>query len=399
MIQSAHAPVITYHLPDLEHPIGTDDPIWSSFIPTGRDHFTGHHPKHTDASIRYGDYFKGIQDVIKQNGFQAIIDAGACQIDQPITVGDLKEVRICLEKHGEYYHPARLEIFTHQDHYTLVANVAFSNSGQATLKYDYMNMIRLTQEYPYSFLPAVYHLGKIDLGKTHRTPYICLGQWLERYNEFHLTRRSDETTDYLIVWDAQRGNHYLSSDQRQEVYRQAALILTAYYNLETTEHISAWHHAAGDFVVADDETSGQIDLKLITVRKYAPLIQEIPRGAAAAFQALLLFLLNMTIRMRIDRLDGVAEMAWADDHALEGTLAGFFQGLALQVHHDIIPEDVPVYFKEYLSKLSAEDALDLLASMVARMPSDSPELSLVETHLQNHAAGVYRTIRELSNPR
>jgi hypothetical protein len=69
------------------------------------------------------------------------------------------------------------------------------------------------------------------------------------------------------------------------------------------------------------------------------------------------------------------------------------------VHHDIIPEDVPVYFKEYLSKLSAEDALDLLASMVARMPSDSPELSLVETHLQNHAAGVYRTIRELSNPR
>ena len=261
------------------------------------------------------------------------------------------------------------------------------------------NMIRLIQEYPYSFLPEVYHIGKIDQGKSPQPLYICMGQWLEGYSEFHLTRSPDKTADCLIVWDTQRGNHYLSSDQRQKVYRQAAMILTAYYNLETTEHISAWHHAAGDFVVAESRNSEQIDLKLITVRKYAPLIQEIPEDAAAAFQALLLFLLNMTIRMRIDRLDGVGEMVWADDRALAGTVAGFFQGLNLQVDHGIIPEDVPVYFREYLRKLSADDALDLLVSMVARMPSDSPERPLVEAHLQNHAAGVYRMVRELTNLR
>ena len=399
MVQSAPAPVITYHLPDLKHPIGPDDPIWSSFIPAGREHFTGHPPKQTDAGIRYGDYFKGIHAVIKQNGFQAIIEAGASQINQSIAVEDLREIQICLEKHGEYYHPARLEIFTNQDHFLMVANVAFSNSGQSTLKYDYMNMIRLNQEYPYSFLPEVYHIGKIDQGKSPRTLYICLGQWLEGYSEFHLTRSPDKTADCLIVWDAQRGNHYLSSVQRQRVYRQAAMILTAYYNLETTEHISAWHHAAGDFVVAEDRNSGQIDLKLITVRKYAPLIQEIPEKTAAAFQALLLFLLNMTIRMRIDRLDGVAEMVWADDRALAGTVAGFFQGLNLQVDHGIIPEDVPVYFRGYLRNLSAEDALDLLVSITARMSSDSPERSLIEAHIRNHAAGIYRNVQALPNLR
>ena len=131
MIQSAPAPVITYHLPDLQHPIGPDDSIWSSFVPAGREHFTGHHPKQADPGIRYGDYFEGIHDVIKQNGFLAIIEAGASQTNQSITVGDLREIRICLEKHGEYYHPARLEIFTNQDHFMLVANVAFSNSGQS----------------------------------------------------------------------------------------------------------------------------------------------------------------------------------------------------------------------------------------------------------------------------
>ena len=399
MIQSAPAPVITYHLPDLKQPIDPDDTIWSSFVPAGREHFTDHHPKKADPGIRYGDYFKGIHDVIKQNGFQAIIEAGASQVNHPITVGDLREIRICLEKHGEYYHPARLEIFTNQDHFMLVANVAFSNSGQAILKYDYMNMIRLNQEYPYSFLPEVYRIGKSDQGKSPQPLYICLGQWLEGYCEFHLTRCPDKTADCLIVWDTQRGNHHLSSDQRQKVYRQAAMILTAYYNLETTEHISAWHHAAGDFVVAEDGPDGEIDLKLITVRKYAPLIPDIPEEAAAAFQALVLFLLNMTIRMRIDRLDGVGEMVWADDRALAGTVTGFFKGLNLQVDHGIIPEDVPAYFRGYLRNLSAEDALDLLVSMTARMSSDSPERSLIEAHIHNHAADIYRTVQALPNLR
>ena len=393
MTQHLPSPVITYHLPHLKDPIDRDDAIWSSFLPESRDYFSERNTETTGGGIRYGDYFTGLRTFIERNRFKAIIDAGSRQLGRQLKANELKEVRICLEKHGEYYHPARLDVAVAGGRFALVASAAFSEPGQTAIKNDFVNMDRLNRQFPYSFLPDVYCEDRVGLGSGLPKMRICLGQWLDGYNEFHLTRRSTSKAVEMVVWDPQRGNFYLSENQRLNVYRQAAMILTAYYNLETTEQAFAWHHAAGDFVLALENASGGIDLKLITVRKYAPLIDNNPAPPEAIFQALLLFLLNMTIRMRLDRLDGVAEMVWADDHSVAATVKGFFQGLTLQSRGDIIPAGVPALFHAYLKDLSAEDAFDLLASMVAQMPSGSPELSLIKTHVRDHAAALHRAIQ------
>jgi hypothetical protein len=44
--------------------------------------------------------------------------------------------------------------------------------------------------------------------------------------------------------------------------------------------------------------------------------------------ALILFFLQLTIQMRVDRLDGTGDVVWADDACMEGVVAGFLGGLA-----------------------------------------------------------------------
>jgi hypothetical protein len=164
------------------------------------------------------------------------------------------------------------------------------------------------------------------------------------------------------------------------------MILTAYYNPATFEQIFAWHHAAGDFVVK--QASGRIDVKLVTVRKYAPLFTGVEADTEAIFQTLLLFLLNMSIRMRLDRLDGIGQFVWAGTQAVRGTLLGFLDGLALQARHQLIPEQLAQYAREYIKALPKNELHDLLSAIVGRYHPQMPELDLIRSQLSSHATAI-----------
>ena len=110
---------------------------------------------------------------------------------------------------------------------------------------------------------------------------------------------------------------------------------------------------------------------------------------------LLLFLLNLSIHMRLDRLDGVNNVCWIDDVAVEGTLTGFFKGLELQLKNSRIPEGFSDYFKLYLTEMAAEDLLDLFVSIVNRLPPGSSDLRVIHPHLGRHADAFFRGIRTL----
>ena len=172
------------------------------------------------------------------------------------------------------------------------------------------------------------------------------------------------------------------------------MILTACYDIETFEQISAWHHAAGDFVVNLGDPDAP-HVKLVTVRRYAPLLEAVDNTAEAILNGLLLFLLNLSIHMRLDRLDGVNDICWIDDVAVEGTLTGFFKGLDLQLKGSRIPEGFSDYFKLFLTEMAAEDLLDLFVSMANRLPPGSPDLQVIQPHLEGHADAFFRGIRTL----
>ena len=202
-----------------------------------------------------------------------------------------------------------------------------------------------------------------------------------------------------MVWDHEHGNFFLTTQQTIDLYRQAAKILTYYYNIETFEHIFSWHHAAGDFVLKCQKED--IKLKLVTVRQYRSMFEDniasehIDPDAEMILEALLVFFLNMAIKMRIDRLDGVGEIVWSADVALRGILKGFFEALALKPKISAFAEPLNECFRQYLLSCGRADFFDLNHALVCTYPSQTPEVPVIRQHLEKHVKDLYNSTREL----
>ena len=386
-------PHTTFFLSINDTPIAENDAIWNRTLP-----ITPHEVVHPEASgresaITYGAYFTAIRRFIERDRFSILTRAIRDRTGQTVAARDLGTINISLEKHGHFYHPARLTVDADGRQLYFVVNVAVTTIGRTYIQNDFANIRSLNHRYPYQFLPRVYSSGSELLPDGSHRVVLFIGQWLDGYHEFHLSGMPAEGNDRLLVWDSLKGAHRLSEQVRSEVYRRAAQILTAYYNLETFEQIFSWHHAAGDFVV---KTEGQhVKVRLITVRKYAPLFDGTGTDAQTIIQALLIFLLNLTVKMRLDRLDGMGAMTWAGDAAVTATLDGFFDGLFLQVYSDRIPAELPDLFAAYLKALTAVDLNDMFAAVFERTFSQTFERKMIRKHIKHHGDTLHKAIGRL----
>ena len=223
-----------------------------------------------------------------------------------------------------------------------------------------------------------------------------LGEWFQGYNEFHISLDPLDEKYKIVVWDHEHGNYFLTDHQATNLYRQAARILTCYYNVKTFEQIFSWHHAAGDFVLKCQNK--RIDLKLITVRQYRPLfkndrINKDP-DAELILEALLVFFLNLTIKMRLDRLDGVGEIVCSDDTSVVGILKGFFEGLVLKPPIVSIPGPLIDCFRNHLLSCSQSDLIGLLQAVVDAYNPHSPEIPVIKKNLKRHVKVLFSAIKQ-----
>ena len=176
----------------------------------------------------------------------------------------------------------------------------------------------------------------------------------------------------------------------------AAKILTQYYHIVTFEHIVLWHHAAGDFIL--QRKKNRIDVRLIAARQYVPVFKNQKPDEAVILHALLIFLLNLTIRIRLDRLDGTGEIVWTDDVAVEGSVNGFYQGLEKNISIPGPTESFIKIFKKYVSNLSRNELVGLLNDIVDTYHSRSPDIPVIRKHLVRHASVLYQTLAGHINP-
>jgi len=390
-------PRFSYFLYHTTTPVSDDDAVWRQPLPLSRN-YSG---KKDGSSISHGDYFGAVRTFLENRGLEILLRAATLQLQQKVKPEDIREIRIRLEKHGEFYHPARIEVPVGQQSIFFVLNVAVSETGIRTIHEEYRNLKRLNDGFPLSFLPQVYGFGQTTTAGKRKIS-IFLGQWFEGYNEFHISRDMSDHSEKIIVWDDAGRHYFLSTELELELYRQSARILAYYYNAETFEQIFAWHHAAGDFIVRIE--NGLLDLKLITVRRYAPLIQNLnhsensTQGPEMILQALLLFFLGLSIRMRLDRLDGVGDITWADSRAVLATLEGFFEGLALKPQIPELPDAIDQCFGYYLSVCSQEDLLELTEAVANEFHFPSAETSIVKQHLEAHVESLHRSIELFLHP-
>jgi hypothetical protein len=161
------------------------------------------------------------------------------------------------------------------------------------------------------------------------------------------------------------------------------MILTLYYDVETYRMIFPWHHAAGDFVIHFERggSRNKLDAKLTTARGYEPFIGS-NDDAIHPGLALFYFLLHLSLQMRLDRLDGIGDIVWADEICVDATIAGFFAGLeSKKSFRDLFGS--PYEFLMLLRSFSME-ALAATFSPVVEQYEKTKDYQIIDRNLGNH---------------
>ncbi len=304
-----HAPLVTYLV---SSPFGD--------VPVDKDKM--HLPLECDPlKTPYRVYLHAIKKFLEHDSYRPLLQATGERYGKAVRANEIDEIIIRAEKHGALYHPASIELVFEKNRVKFGLNVAVSETGRNWLKKESSVIRKIHTRHKLHYLPAVFFFGEQE------SLSFLLEEWFEGYHEFHLSVTGGGE-QAIKLWEFGKGDRYLSTEQSFQIYRHASKILTLYYDWNDFSQIYPWHHAAGDFI-AKAEGNG-IDVRLTTARQYDPYMVFQKAEQLNPVIALFYFLLNLTVRMRLDKLDGVGDTVWAEDFCLEASVKGFFDGLKLK---------------------------------------------------------------------
>jgi len=170
--------------------------------------------------------------------------------------------------------------------------------------------------------------------------------------------------------------------------------LTLYYNVQTYDQIFPWHNGAGDFVAKFEEDKA--DVRLITVRGYGPLVLSDEREFIDPLKALVLFFLSITVKMRIDRDDGMGKNVWADSITPLPVIDGLLEGLKVQESKGMCPPDSRNMVRHVLKGMELEEINTMLNSQLSIYSHIDPvDSQIIAEHLEQHAKEVFQALREI----
>jgi hypothetical protein len=374
-----------YFLSSCSEAVEEDGGIWCSALPLSRNS-----QKNSDddpAGPTYGDYFTAIRLFLEDRQLRIIVSAITTAGKQSCRACDIVSIDIFLVKHGQFYHPCRVEALAKGQLFTFVVNAALSIFGKSGIEREFNLLNRLSLTPSGAYMPKVYGYGRVILPKELDVK-LFIGEWFEDFHEFHISVDPMDNRYKIRVWHADAAAGFLSAGQTRELYRQIAVILTGCYDPESLEQIFPWHHAAGDFIVRCANDSLQV--KLITVRHYGALLETPDRDEATVLEAMLFFLANLSMRTRLDRLDGVGDVVWAGMPAVSGTVRGFMDGIASKIPR------WDARFKTFLASVSLSDMTEICEAIADSYHPLAPELPVVRKHLTTHAAEVFAVLKVFS---
>lgn len=373
--------------PDGDIPAGPDQLASPFKIAPSKDH----------PHLCLKDYFEAIRDfVLGDNGGPPVTPLE----ERPFPnqdCDDIHQLLIRSEKHGALYHIASVEIISPNRSTKLAVSTALSERGKALLHNEYDLLSSLDTKFHLPYLPRPYELREVTclINKREVTLLMLLAEWFEDYHEWHLQGDEEDRIREVSVWDHKNGYWVASPEERDELFRQVAKTLTLYYDLQDYTQISAWHHGAGDFIVKREE--GKIHTRLTTVRKYEETMRLLSDDAVNPMVAIVYFFLNLTIKIRLDRLEGVGKMVWADEFSVKAAIEGFFEAIysmerenrfylgpvddLLTLLRTFHPEDLHKIFDSLLLLYQHEDA-------------DKGDLDTIRENLDTHVGQVYKALQD-----
>jgi hypothetical protein len=339
----------------------------------------------------YLNYFQAIQEILARDSYTLLLEAVKRQLVLPAFPIEVQRVLIYSEKHGNWYHPAKIEAILPQGCARFVLNVALTERGRTVMAQEIRALKGLSQQFTYPFLPTVYFQTEAESPfsseeKNHSLS-LFLADWFEGFHEFHLSVDDSDGITKSVLWDSSPKPNYLTNLQARLIYQQISKILTLYYNPRTFDQIFPWHHGAGDFVIKVDGEHPEV--RLVTVRQYGPLAD--PEDMSME-EALLFFFLNLSIRMRLDRMDGIGEIAWAGKDCLRATWEGFLEGLWIKEKEGTLAPGFRKDFLKELRRFSVETLTERFSELLASYAPEAPDLPIIRKNIIPHINQVHKII-------
>ncbi len=390
---SLHHPRITYLFSSPHGDITPDEDRLSGLLPEAPSDLEARTRRHGQTTLTFRQYFEVITAFIQARSYQGLIEAFQKKTGARLEVTDIGQIVIRTEKHGALYHIASIEVAAQGITLKFVVTTAVSPAGQACLQDDFSRINGLNARFRLPYLPRMY--GKRDMTcpipeNPNLAVRLYLGDWLDGYHEFHLSIDAADQRQQIILWDTDNGYRYLSPRQGFNLYREVAKILTLYFDLETFQEISDWHHAAGDFIARTD--GDDVHVRLVTVRGYEPMIALPTKETTDRVTALVYFLAHLSLRMRMDRLDGTGGPVWADAHYLPATLDGFFQALTLKGQTPSQPSVDVIELQSLLKTFTPGDWAQILGAALRAYPQAEADVPIISQRLDEHAREISDTI-------
>jgi hypothetical protein len=344
------------------------------------------------------DYFGALQEFIMPAGGNHFRFALAKKLDLQDSdfPAAISEVLIRSEKHGAFYHIASAALLGQGKNIKFAVTTALSESARASLQEEYGISQQLSGISP-DYLPELFCRETVtwDTDSGAAEFLMVAGEWLDGYHEWHLSPLPEAQKQKIQLWDYENGYRFLSDEESYEVLRRAAFILTYYYDQASFCQIYPWHHGAGDFVV--NAEPGAVKVKLITARQYEPLVYFDAEEDADRLVAAIHFLLNLGLRIRLDRRDGVGDPAWLEDFAVHAAVAGFFTGLDAANAADRLMIGPVADFLEIMQSFDAREIYDMYESLLEiYAEEDQDDLRLIRAKLTDHAADLHAALKSFS---
>jgi len=331
-----------------------------------------------------GDYFTAVKDFILEEGGRSLAGVLSGHRGRDVSPGEIDRIVIRYEKYGTLYQICSVDVLVGERKTKVAVSAAISARAKETLDGEF-DLLRQLNRQPYPYLPRVYRKQAVIVRKQAgvETLLMSLSEWFDGYHEWHFSRGA-EGRQGVVIWDMGGGYRFASKREAYEIIRQASRILTLYFNTRTHQRIHPWHHGAGDFVVKTSD--GAVDVRLVTARGYVPLVLSREDQETGHLRALCLFLLELSVRMRLDKREGMGESTWADASILPAVIEGALGALSDKGREDG-PEAVRVERLVSLLKSLTEDEIRawLLSRLEEYRQHDESDHAVIAAHVDEHA--------------
>ncbi len=330
----------------------------------------------------YRAYFEAMEAWLCEDGGAVLFAAASALLRRPVSPADVKDILLCSEKHGAWYHPARLELVLVDGGRAVFCLLAASAlPGFLAMEEEYLLLKRLGEEGRGNVLPRVFAQADRSDWEGRGDWAFMLAEWLTGHHEFHINEN-----DRLLLWDYDAGFRPLSRKQAREVFERIASIAAAFFDPATGRRVHPWHHAAGDFIVS--ATDAAVSVKLSTARGFDPIGTDgLPDRGDHVLRATLAFFLDLALRIRLDRRNGTGETVFMDDEVLKAALSGFFPVI------DEVLGDRAAAFAALAASLSPGDIETGSAGRQADF--GAADRAVIRANIRDHA----RTLAELLKSR